>query len=180
MCTRKMRSIASWRYTTLSQFTRLFLYHQQEWILRNPLRRQKKLILHYRHRDLQKVTNGNIFHRLLLRYRTRDQEKEFQDQLIIFKHRRKRGEERRQEKIEKIAACTPEAPSDVYGDASAQVVSAAFHVSSMSNVPESLHGRSESRGLFWYWLRQLETGGSGATTNTSLRAVKPFLTPFFR
>ena len=48
----------------------LFIYHHQEWNVRNPLRRQKKLIPTVVIRRTQSV--GNIFHRLLLLYRTRD------------------------------------------------------------------------------------------------------------
>ena len=42
-------------------------------MVRNPLRRQKKLIHHFRRCDPQKAMRGNTFDRLLLHYRTRDQ-----------------------------------------------------------------------------------------------------------
>ena len=51
----------------------LFLSDHQEWIVRNPLRRQKQSIHHVSGCDPQKAIRGNIPHRLLVLYRTRDQ-----------------------------------------------------------------------------------------------------------
>ena len=51
----------------------LILPQRQEWIVLNPLRRQKKLILQYRRGDLHTRILGDIFHVLSLFYRTHDQ-----------------------------------------------------------------------------------------------------------
>ena len=55
------------------RITYLFIYHHEEQIIRNPSRRRKKLIHHFSRCDPQKAIRGNIFHRLLLLYRTRGQ-----------------------------------------------------------------------------------------------------------